>query len=81
MGSVEQEIGYWNRQKEVLSLRNEDLLDEIDQIERARHHDFMMRGDEEVCLAIMDRMGIKIDYGVDRDFVVDDLSCWHARSW
>ena len=33
MGSVEQEIAYWSRQKEVLSLRNEDLLDEIDQIE------------------------------------------------
>ena len=33
MGSVEQEIAYWSRQKEVLSLRNKDLLDEIDQIE------------------------------------------------
>tara|TARA_R110000796_G_scaffold85252_1_gene185099 strand:+ start:477 stop:686 length:210 start_codon:yes stop_codon:yes gene_type:complete len=33
MGNVEQEIAYWSRQKEVLSLRNEGLLYEIDQAE------------------------------------------------
>ena len=33
MGSVEQEIEYWAVQKATLQIRNNSLIDEIDQIE------------------------------------------------
>ena len=33
MGSVEQEIEYWAVQKATLQIRNNSLVDEIDQIE------------------------------------------------
>lgn len=55
-------------------MTDKDMRRDSDKLRvQASHHDFMMRGEEEVFLAMMDKLGVKLDPKELRDFDLNNL--------